>query len=47
MLMNPRRPLAERTPQPPMRHFETETRFIEGQDMLDLEFGEGWSKVLF
>jgi hypothetical protein len=45
--MHPRRPLAERTPQPPMPHFETEASFIEGQDVLDFEFGERCAEILF
>jgi len=46
MLMDPGRPLAERTPQPPMRHFETKASFIEGQDMLDLKLGERGTELL-
>src|SRR3954466_413068 len=47
MLMNPGRPLTKRTPQPSVCYFETEARFIEGQDMLDLKLGERWTEILF
>ena len=47
MLMNPRRPLAKRTPQPSVCYFETKTSFIEGQNMLDLKLSERWTELLF
>jgi hypothetical protein len=47
MLMNPGRSLTKRTPQPSMRHFETEARFIEGQDVFHFKLGERGAEVLF
>jgi hypothetical protein len=47
MLMNPGRPLTKRTPQPPVRHFETKASFIEGQDVFYFKRGERRAEVLF